>query len=121
MHNMYPSRGFILQIMPGKRTPTLAGHMEVVLIIYLIFTVSCGLCLRQGPQDILEVNNSVGAVATTLAIKDCLIRSQNTLAVSLLLFKRENLSDFPNSFRPSFSKQDPCPHLYKLWVLDEPE
>jgi len=65
---MYPIRGFILQIMPGKRTPTLAGHMEVVLTLYQIFTVSCGLCLRQGPQDILEVNNSVGAVATTLAI-----------------------------------------------------
>ena len=65
---MYPIRGFILQIMPGKRTPTLAGHMEVVLTLYQIFTVSCGLCLRQGPQDILDVNNSVGAVATTLAI-----------------------------------------------------
>ena len=38
-----------------------------------------------------------------------------------VVFKGENLSNFTQTFRPSFSEQNLCSCFHKLWVLDEPK
>ena len=107
-------------------------HVGAVFFLSIMYKVVV-LSPRREPQAILEFKKSLGYFYIFWLISlvvDCLLSAawllmypnpKAQLTISLLIFKRKDLSHFPNSLCPSLPKEDPCSYFHKLRILDEPK